>query len=150
MLRWTVPWIALGALTMAVLSLTGNFREAAAEREAELLVTGTVNATSSVGATATADKPKTEEAAKPADQPAQPPAAAPSAPSQTVIAVAMVEGILLRREASSSGEVIDRLKNGTEMVVLEQTDAWLKIKDPQGRIGWIRNNQNLISLKQTP
>lgn len=131
--RWIIPWVALGALLLAVGNLAGQFRDATASRNA----TGTVDATASAAATATTVPASTGGVVEQPQVPA----------GGVTTAVALVEGILLRKEPSANGEVLDRLGNGTEMTVLEQTQSWLKIRDPKGRVGWIRNNENLISLK---
>jgi hypothetical protein len=144
--RWTAPWIALALLFLVLSGMAGDFRRAAAARE----TSSTVDATATVDATKTAEtKPTPAPETKPT--PAPEPAVTP--PPQTTlssakVAVALEEGIVLREEPNSGGTVIDRLANRTEMIVLEERTGWLKVKDPLGRVGWIRANESLVSVKQ--
>jgi hypothetical protein len=149
LVRWTAPWVGLGLLLFVLAGLATEFRRGVDTRAAT--TTGTIDATGSVGATATNAASKTVTPPKPATPqaaPAQSPAPPQTTLGTTKIAIALVEGVLLRDAGSADGNVIDRLANGTEMIVLEESTTWLKVKDPLGRVGWIRNNENLVSLKQ--
>ena len=140
--RWTAPWVGLGLLILVLSGMAGDFRRASAARE----TTSTVDASGTVDATKTASA-ATKTVTPPAPKPT--PAPKPQTTlSSTKVAVALVEGILLREEPNSSGTVVDRLADGTEMIVLEESPGWLKVKDPLGRVGWIRSNENLVSIRQ--
>jgi uncharacterized protein YgiM (DUF1202 family) len=75
----------------------------------------------------------------PAPQPAPlPPTPAPSAPEPSIGTVTVAASALnVRREPSTSGEVITLVKRGERLTLLFSTESWMKVRLESGETGWV-------------
>jgi uncharacterized protein YgiM (DUF1202 family) len=81
-------------------------------------------------------------AAPPPPEPAPAPPAAPTAPApaeERVLGTVRVSASTLnvRAEASASSAVVSHARRGEKLALLEDSGAWLRVRLPDGAIGWV-------------
>ncbi|HEX9093309.1 MAG TPA: SH3 domain-containing protein [Coriobacteriia bacterium] len=140
LVRWTAPWVALAAVLWVVMGLAAQYRVAAgsagaAGRDASSTVnaTSTADASSSVTPTATSG-----------------PGAAGVTPGTggklTKVGITLVGGIRLRAGPSIDAATLMDLPKGAELVILSEKPSWYQVREPGGRVGWVKVGQSLIRV----
>lgn len=122
-LRLVAPWVALTALTATGFVLWTGFQIELRNVALKTPTGASVIATPSAAASAT------------------------SVPTST-IAVTRVDGVQLRAASNGGSAVLATVKKGTKLQVLNRTDAWLRVKDPSGHIGWIENSVKTVEIRK--
>jgi hypothetical protein len=64
------------------------------------------------------------------------------------IAVTRIDGVTLRAAGNPTADVLLTLKKGTTLQVLGRTDAWLRVRDPVGHIGWTPNTTKTVEVRK--
>lgn len=122
-LRQVVPWAALAVLVVTLLVIWSGFN-ASLRRTATSATAG-----GSVVATPTAESSAT------------------TVPTNTV-AVTRVAGVKILSAASSGAKVLMTVKKGVTLQVLRRTDAWLRVREPDGLEGWIANSSKTVTVRK--
>ena len=122
-LRLVAPWVALTALMATGFVLWTGFQIELRNAASKTPTGASVIATPSAAASAT------------------------SVPTST-IAVTRVDGVQLRAASNGGSAVLATVKKGTKLQVLNRTDAWLRVKDPSGHIGWIENSVKTVEIRK--
>jgi len=120
-LRQVAPWAALAVLTVTLLVIWSGFSASMQKAAVTAPAGGSVVATPAAEASAT------------------------SVPTNTV-AVTRVAGVKVLSSASSGAKVLMTVKKGTTFQVLERTDSWLRVREPDGLVGWIANSSKSVSV----
>jgi len=97
---------------------------------------------------------KTSGDPKPANPNDPPP---PPSPRVSIVEVAPgrvvvteTSGVKIRAEAKPLARVVKVLARGSEPVVLERVDAWLRVRDDEGADGWVHERYLSTALTRTP
>jgi hypothetical protein len=64
------------------------------------------------------------------------------------VAVTRVAGVQLHAAGNKGAQVLATVKKGVTLQVLNRTDTWLRVKDPNGHIGWIENLISTIEIRK--
>jgi uncharacterized protein YgiM (DUF1202 family) len=120
--RRVVPWVALLVLLVTLAVVWSGFQASLQRVASTLPGNGSVVATPSAAASAT------------------------SVPTATV-AVTRVAGVKLRSAPIAGAKVLMTVKKGAKLAVLERTDTWLRVKEPDGLIGWTENLVKNVDIR---
>jgi hypothetical protein len=122
-LRHIVPWAVLAAIVLAVLIIWSGFNASLRQVSPAGQMNGSVVATPSAEASVT------------------------SVPTST-IAVTRVSGVKVLSSPGAGAKVLMTLKKGTKLDVLERSDAWLRVREPDGLVGWIANSSKTVTIRK--
>ncbi len=117
-----LPWLALVVIVWVLAGAWGAFRQAEQRSAAESSMTQ-----QAVTATTT---PATETT--------------PSLAGASAVAAA--NGIRLRMTASASSEVVVTIAKGTQLFIMGSLPGWLRVKDPNGNIGWVTDSKRFVRV----
>jgi hypothetical protein len=120
--RQVLPWVALLVLVVALFVMWSGFQVSLQRTASTLPGAGSAVATPSVAARSTA------------------------VPTST-IAVTRVAGVKLRSAPITGAKVLMTLKKGVKLGVLERSDTWLRVKEPDGLIGWTENVSKNVDIR---
>jgi SH3-like domain-containing protein len=115
--RSIVPWLVLAAVAVVLWNIGGDFVRA--QKTASLV------ASSSAVATSTASAATTE----------------------TGMVAKVRADVPLRAQPDSKSEIVATAKVGSTLTILTRQDAWMRVKDAAGHIGWIPNEVRYISVE---
>jgi len=124
--------VALVVILMVVLNWFGDYRSAGNPD-----VSGSAETTGSVDSTQ-APKSDTQEGSGTK----APPTAAASIGTVTVL----VDGLNFRAEASRDAELIRGLDAGEKLLLLEEQEGWLKVKDSTGAVGYVSSSSQYTQV----
>lgn len=116
-IRWTLPWIVLIGALFYLNTLRVTFQ---AEQRRQAEASSTVEPTSSVSPTSTV------------------------VPAGTT-GVALVT-VRLRDKPDTSGNVLNILAQGTQVIIVEKRGEWYKARDPRGFTGWISASPAVLTV----
>jgi SH3-like domain-containing protein len=116
--RWTVPWIALGALLYVVWGATTDFRALKAAEPS----TPARTATSTIETTST--------------------------PVSGMTGTAKVQGVHVREVPEADGTVLADLAKDATFEVLAKREGWYRIKDTTGNMGWVTSDSSFVAVEQ--
>jgi len=122
-LRQVAPWAALAVLVVALLVIWTGFNTSLRKVGTSAPAGGSVIATPTAETSAT------------------------TVPTNTV-AVTRVAGVKVLSAASSGAKVLMTVKKGVTLQVLERTDTWLRVREPDGLEGWIANSSKTITVRK--
>jgi len=88
-------------------------------------------ATSVLAACATAPPPA------PTPAPERPPAAAPATEASLGTVTVTASALNVRREPSTTGEVITLVRRGQKLTLLASTESWMNVRLESGESGWV-------------
>jgi hypothetical protein len=120
MARWTIPWVALAVVVWLLAGAWGEFKQAQKLAAIRSAAQQSSIASASVAATATALTGRS--------------------------AVVVIDGVRLRGSASASADVIATVGKSTRLLILAQSPGWLRVKDPQGHIGWVTDSAQFVKI----
>ncbi len=120
--RSVVPWLAMAALVLVLFVIWSGFRVSLQKVAATAPASGSGVATAAVEASAA------------------------TVPTNT-IAVTRVSGVKLRSAAFVTAKVLMTVKKGVKLQVLQRTDAWLRVREPDGLIGWTENLKTNVEFR---
>jgi hypothetical protein len=121
-LRSVMPWVIFAGLLIALFVIWTGFRSSLGRVASSAPAGGSAVATASTAASVT------------------------PVPTSTV-AVTRVAGVQILSAGSTGAKVLMVVKKGTTLQVLERTDAWLHVKEPDGLIGWIANSATNVQIR---
>lgn len=119
-LRWTLPWIVLVGLLFYLNSMRVTFQSAQARQKASAEASASVEASASKSATNTV------------------------VPAGTT-GVTLVT-VRLRDKPDTSGNVLNILAQGTQLVLIEKRGEWYRAQDPRGFIGWVSASPSVMTV----
>jgi len=122
-LRQVAPWAALAVLVVSLLVIWSGFNASLRKVTAFLPAGGSVVATAAAEASAT------------------------TVPTNTV-AVTRVSGVKILSAASTGAKVLMTVKKGVTLQVLNRTDTWLRVREPDGLEGWIANSSKNVTIRK--
>ena len=120
--RMVLPWIALAVLIAVLWTIASDFRRAQLAMSAQ-----TQGSTNGAGTVATS--------------------AAGVATTGTAYVAKVQEAVTLRSQPNPSAEVVATAKVGSVLTILVSQEAWLRVKDAAGHVGWIPNEKRYITLQ---
>ncbi len=120
--RQILPWVALLALLASLLVFWSGFQVSLQRAASNLPGSGSTVATPSAAASTTA------------------------VPTST-IAVTRISGVRLRSAPITGAKVLMTVKKGVKLAVLERSDTWLRVKEPDGLIGWTENLSKNVDIR---
>ena len=120
--RRVLPWVALLVLVVALFVMWSGFQVSLQRTASTLPGAGSTVATPSVAASST------------------------TVPTST-IAVTRIAGVKLRSAPITGAKVLMTVKKGVKLAVLERSDAWLRVKEPDGLIGWTENLSKNVDIR---
>lgn len=126
--------IALVIIVMLVSNWIGDYRSAGEPDN-----TGSTETTGSSTATETPSG-QTEEGSSGGT----PPTAAASIGTVTVL----VDGLNFRTEPSRDAELIRGLDAGEKLLLLEELEGWLKVKDSTGAVGYVSSSSQYTTVEK--
>jgi SH3-like domain-containing protein len=118
--RWTLPWIVLIGLLFYLNTLRVSLDVAQSRQKAAAEASATVEASASASATNTV------------------------VPAGTT-AVTLVT-VRLRDKPDTSGNVLNILAQGTQLVIIEKRGEWYRAQDPRGFIGWVSASPTVLTV----
>ena len=119
-LRWTLPWIVLIGLLFYLNTLRVGFQVAQSRQRASAEASASVEASASKSATNTV------------------------VPAGTT-GVTLVT-VHLRDKPDTSGNVLNILAQGTQLILIEKRGEWYRAQDPRGFIGWVSASPTVLTV----
>jgi hypothetical protein len=120
--RRVLPWVALLVLVVALFVMWSGFQVSLQRTASTLPGAGSTVATPSVAASST------------------------TVPTST-IAVTRIAGVKLRAAPITGAKVLMTVKKGVKLAVLERSDTWLRVREPDGLIGWTENLSKNVDIR---
>jgi len=126
--------IALVVILVLVLNWFGDYRSA-----------GDPDTSGSNEATSSAESsPAPEADTQEGSSGETPPTAAASIGTVTVL----VDGLNFRTEPSRDAELIRGLDAGEKLLLLEEQEGWLKVKDSAGKVGYVSSSSQYTTVEK--
>jgi len=126
--------VALVIIVILVFNWIGDFRSAG-----DVDQPGSAETTGSAAATKTPSG-ETQEGSSGGT----PPTAAASIGTVTVL----VDGLNFRTEPSRDAELIRGLDAGEKLLLLEEQESWLKVKDSAGAVGYVSSSSQYTTVEK--
>lgn len=120
--RRVLPWVALLVLVVALFVMWSGFQVSLQRTASTLPGAGSTVATPSVAASST------------------------TVPTST-IAVTRIAGVKLRSAPITGAKVLMTVKKGVKLAVLERSHTWLRVREPDGLIGWTENLSKNVDIR---
>lgn len=118
------PWVVLIALLAATLAIWTGFRSSL----------GAARTSKPSGAGSTAATGSAETSA--------------STAVTGTIAVTRIAGVRMYAAPDQRTDVLATVAKGTTLQVLSRTDSWLRVKAPDGHMGWIANSIKAVEVRK--
>lgn len=119
--RSIVPWLVLAVVVWVLWGIWGGFTTA--QRSASLAAQGSAEASSSAVASGSV------------------------ATSGTGLVAKVRSDVPLRSQPDSGAEIVATARVGATLTILTRQDAWMRVKDKAGHIGWIPNDTRYIAVQ---
>lgn len=76
------------------------------------------------------------------------PATTPVVANTTTHVIVLIEGLNFRKEPAQDSVAIAGLKKGQRLTLVESTKNWYKVRDEDGRVGWVSSNPGYVKLEK--
>lgn len=131
-LKKVVPWIVLALVMLRVFSWYGTYQT---DQEAWLSKSNQPKPSEVASASAAAKKKAATSAADSGDK--------ASTPASKVV---IVSDVTLRKDPASTAEPVRDLSTGEQLTYIGQLGPWYKVKDEDGRTGWVSASERYTKV----